>query len=74
MSLDKIFYKMDKDKKGFLVPNDLFNYLKNWNVTILESESDLVFIRIDRDRNGIITLNDIITETSLVLSDNNQNI
>ena len=74
MSLDKIFYKMDKDKKGFLVQNDLFNYLKNWNVTILESESDLVFIRIDRDRNGIITLNDIITETSLVLSDNNQNI
>ena len=74
MSLEKIFCNIDKDKKGFIVPKDLLNYLKNWNVTILDSESDLVFIRIDRDRNGIITLNDIITETSLVLSENKDNI
>ncbi len=74
MSLDKIFYKMDKDKKGYIIPTDLLNYLKVWNITLLDSESDLVFIRMDRDRNGIITLNDIITETSLVLPENNQNI
>ena len=73
MSLDKIYCKIDKDKKGFIVPKDLFNYLKKWNVTILESESDLVFIRIDRDRNGIISLNDIIIETSLVLPENKEN-
>ena len=74
MSLDKIFSKIDKDKKGFIVPIDLLNYFKKWNVTVLDSDSDLVFIRIDRDRNGIITLNDIITETSLVLSENEENI
>ena len=65
---------MDKDKKGYIIPTDLLNYLKVWNITLLDSESDLVFIRMDRDRNGIITLNDIITETSLVLPENNQNI
>ena len=68
MNLDKIFSKIDVNKKGFIVAKDLLNYLKNWNITLLDSESDLVFIRIDRDRNGIITLNDIINETSLVLS------
>ena len=67
MNLDKIFSKIDVNKKGFIVAKDLLNYLKNWNITLLDSESDLVFIRIDRDRNGIITLNDIINETSLVL-------
>ena len=67
MNLDKIFSKIDANKKGFIVAKDLLNYLKNWNITLLDSESDLVFIRIDRDRNGIITLNDIINETSLVL-------
>ena len=67
MNLDKIFSKIDVNKKGFIVAKDLLNYLKNWNITLLDSESDLVFIRIDRDRNGIITLDDIINETSLVL-------
>ena len=68
MSLDKIFYKIDIDKKGYIIPKDLLYYLKSWNVTILDSDSDLIFIRMDRDRNGIITLDDIIKETSLVLS------
>ena len=46
MNLDKIFSKIDVNKKGFIVAKDLLNYLKNWNITLLDSESDLVFIRI----------------------------
>lgn len=74
MSLFKIFNKIDKDKKGFLVSKDLFDYLRSWNAISFGSDFDLIFIRLDRDRNGIVTLNDIISEISIVLSEKIQSI
>ena len=62
-NLDKIFYKIDENRKGFITPKDLSIYFQSSNI---ELESALIFIRMDKDRDGIITLNDIINEISLV--------
>ena len=61
-NLDKIFYKIDENRKGFITPNDLSIYFQNSNIDL---DSVLIFIRMDKDRDGIITLNDIINEISL---------
>ena len=74
MNLYKIVNKIDKDKKGYLISKDLFEYLKIWNYTSFDSEFDLIFIRLDRDRNGIATFNDIIRELSIILSEKKKNI
>ena len=62
-NLDKIFYKIDENRKGFITPEDLSIYFQNYNIDL---DSALIFIRMDKDRDGIITLNDIINEISLV--------
>ena len=69
MSLNKIFDKMDINKKGTISKKDLLNYLKSFNINIFDNNIDLLFNRLDRDKDGIINLNDIIMEISIVLTD-----
>ena len=69
MSLNKIFDKMDINKKGTISKKDLLNYLKSFNINIFDNNNDLLFNRLDRDKDGIINLNDIIMEISIVLTD-----
>ena len=69
MSLNKIFDKMDINKKGTISKKDLLNYLKSFNINIFDNNIDLLFNRLDRDKDGIINLNDIIMEISIILTD-----
>ena len=71
LSLDKIFWKMDKDKKGYIIEKDLEEYLKDSDVDIYGTNAhQLLFIRFDRKKLGILTIQDIINEVSFVFPEN----
>ena len=58
---DLAFNACDKDKKGYIVMDDMRNFLKSANMYPSEKNMDLLYHRFDRDGDGILTYDEFVT-------------
>jgi Ca2+-binding EF-hand superfamily protein len=60
--METVFERFDKFKKGYLVPDDLSEFMLDNKIYPTDVELYLIFRELDKERAGVVTLQQLAME------------